>query len=156
MPYMARFAVVEEVAAGRAHYVKDTRIAERLQAEREGVLAWVVAGAIAWASEGLQPPDAVLAASRDYQVEQDRVGSFLSECCEVDPTAREALAGGFGDGLYGAYKEWATAGGVFHLSKQKFADEVKRAIPGTQIVEGREPQTRRKVRWVVGLRLLQA
>ena len=154
MPYMARFAVVEEVVAGRAHYVRDTGIAERLKAELQGVLTWIVEGAKAWAQEGLQPPDAVLAASRDYQTEQDRVGQFLAECCEMDPTAREPLAGGFGDGVYGAYKAWTAENGIYALSKLKFADELKRAIPSGQVVEGREPQTRRKVRWVVGVRLL--
>jgi putative DNA primase/helicase len=156
MPYLARFAVAEEVAAGRAHFVRDTRIMDRLAAEKQGVLAWVIEGAKAWAQDGLQPPDAVLAASRDYQTEQDRVGQFLADCCEFDPAAREPLAGGFGDGLYGAYKEWATSNGIFHLSKQKFADELKRAIPCGNVVEGREPETRRKVRWVVGVRLLAA
>lgn len=154
MPYLARFAVQEEVTAGRAHYIRDTRIAERLKTEAQGVLTWIVEGAKAWAQEGLQPPDAVLAASRDYQTEQDRVGQFLADCCEMDPTAREALAGGFGDGLYGAYKTWAGGNGIYALSKQKFADELKRAIPCGEIVEGREPQTRRKVRWVLGVRLL--
>lgn len=156
MPYLARFAVAEEVAAGRAHFVRDTKIMDRLATEKQGVLTWVVEGAKAWAQDGLQPPDAVLAASRDYQTEQDRVGQFVADCCEMDPTAREPLAGGFGDGLYGAYKEWATGNGIFHLSKQKFAEELKRAIPGGNVIEGREPETRRKVRWVVGVRLLVA
>ena len=82
------------------------------------------------------------------------MGQFLAECCEMDPTAREPLAGGFGDGVYGAYKAWTAENGIYALSKLKFADELKRAIPSGQVVEGREPQTRRKVRWVVGVRLL--
>jgi putative DNA primase/helicase len=154
VPYMARFADAEEVKAGRAHYVKDTRIAERLKNEAQGVLTWIVAGARAWYADGLRAPDIVMAASRDYQSEQDRVGQFLNECCEFDKEARTALAGGFDDGLYGAYRMWCTDGGVFAVSKQKFTQELERAIPCGKVVEGKEPGTRRKVRWVYGVRLL--
>lgn len=154
VPYMARFADAEEVTAGRAHYVKDTRTAEKLKAESQGVLTWIVEGARAWFAEGLRAPDAVLAASKDYQTEQDRVGQFLSDCCEMDPKDRTSLSGGLDGGLYEAYRGWCQENGVFALSKQKFAEELKRAIPCGKVEEGREKETRKKVRWVYGVRLL--
>lgn len=154
VPYMARFADAEEVKAGRAHYVKDTRTAERLKNELQGVLTWIVEGARAWFADGLRAPDAVLAASRDYQTEQDRVGQFLSECCEFDANERASLSGGLDGGLYETYRGWCVDNGVYSLSKQKFAEELKRAIPCGRIDEGREKETRRKVRWVYGVRLL--
>jgi len=154
VPYLARWASVEEVTAGRAHFVKDTTVPEQLKNEAAGVLAWIVRGALQWFMDGLQPPDIVLAASRDYQSEQDRIGQFLAENCEFDVTARESLAGGFGDGLYGAYRNYCQESGLFPLSKQRFAEELRRLIPGGRVEEGREPQTRRKVRWVIGVRLL--
>lgn len=153
VPYMARFADAEEVAAGRAHYVKDTRTAERLKSELQGVLTWIVEGARAWFTDGLRPPDAVLAASKDYQTEQDRVGLFLSECCEFDADARCSLSGGLDGGLYEAYRGWCLENGVFAMSKQKFAEELKRAIPCGKVEEGREKGTRKKVRWVYGVRI---
>lgn len=154
MPYLARFASKEEVIAGRAHFIKDTDVPERLKSEAPGVLAWLVRGAREWFTDGLQPPDVVLAASRDYQTEQDRVGQFVAENCEFDVLAREVLAGGFGDGLYGAYRSWCQESGLFPISKQRFAEELRRVVPSGQVIEGREQGTRRKVRYVVGLRLL--
>lgn len=156
MPYMARFAVAEEVLAGRAHFIRDTGIAERLKAEAQGVLTWVVEGAKAWAQDGLQPPDAVLAASRDYQTEQDRVWQFLSECCELDLKAHESLSDGMG-GLYPTYRSWCNDGGWFPLSKQKFVQELERCVPNfakTPVKQGAKGEKRRDILQIRGLRLL--
>lgn len=157
MPYLARFASAEEVTAGRAHFVKDTRIAERLKAEIQGVLTWVVEGARVWFQDGLQPPDAVLAASRDYQAEQDRIGQFVKECCEVGTEFEAPLAGDFG-GLYDAYRGWCGEGGFHALSKMRFAQEVERAVTGVQKVTKKQSQgggRRRDIVVFKGLRLLE-
>lgn len=130
MPYMARFGPPEEVAAGRAHYIKDTRIAERIKAEAQGVLRWIVDGARQWFHDGLQPPDAVLAASRDYQTEQDRVLQFVSECCEVGRDMTVPV-GGSGS-LYEAYQDWCRDGGIHAMSKNRLVQEVERVVPGAR------------------------
>ncbi len=159
MPYLARFAVAEEVVAGRANYVRDTSIMDRLRKEHAGVLAWLVRGAMVWAQEGLQPPDLVLAASRDYQTEQDRVGQFVAECCELDPAAVEPLNDGMSGGLYQAYRGWCNEGGVFALSKQRFTQELERCVPGFEKKSGKlsvPGERRRDVVQIRGLRLLQA
>lgn len=158
MPYLARFASAEEVQAGRAHFVKDTRIAERLKAERQGVLTWLVEGAKAWASDGLQPPDAVLAASRDYQTEQDRIGQFVAECCEQDRDASEPLSDTMGGGLYNAYRSWCTSGGFFALSKVRFVQELERCVLNfaKKTVKSSDGGSRRRdVLLIQGLRLLE-
>jgi len=157
VPYLARFGSAEEVNAGRAHFVKDTRIAERLKAELQGVLTWVVEGARAWFQDGLQPPDAVLAASKDYQAEQDRVGQFISECCEIGDEFEVPLAGGFG-GLYDAYRTWCGEAGFHALSKIRFSQEVERAVISVQKVTKKLPCGGGKRRDAVvfkGLRLLE-
>lgn len=159
VPYMARFGSPEEVAAGRAHFVKDTRVAERVKAELQGVLTWIVEGARAWFQDGLQPPDAVLAASRDYQAEQDRVGQFINECCEVGDAFEAPLADGMGGGLYEAYRAWCGESGFHPLSKIRFSQEVERAVPSVQKVAGKLPiggGKRCNVVLFKGLRLLEA
>ena len=157
MPYLARFGSAEEVNAGRAHFVKDTRIAERLKAEIQGVLTWVVEGARVWFQDGLQPPDAVLAASRDYQEEQDRVGQFVRECCELGPDLETPISGEFG-GVYDEYRAWCGAGGFHALSKTRLLQELERIVPYFEKREKKQIGSagkRRKVTVIRGLTLLE-
>lgn len=157
MPYLARFGSVEEVNAGRAHFVKDTRIAERLKAEIQGVLTWVVEGARMWFQDGLQPPDAVLAASRDYQEEQDRVGQFVRECCELGPDLETPISGEFG-GVYDSYRAWCGEGGFHALSKTRLLQEFERIVPYFEKREKKQIGSagkRRKVNVIRGLTVLQ-
>jgi putative DNA primase/helicase len=57
---------------------EDRDLAERLQAEREGILAWAVAGAVQWAQGGLLPPAEVLAATAAGRRARDSVWQFLT------------------------------------------------------------------------------
>lgn len=82
----------------------DKDLVPRLKAEAEGVLAWLVAGAVAYAQEGLEPPAEVTRMTTRYFAEQDPVARWLAEC--TAPVA----GGGRGTGaaaLYSAYTGWA-------------------------------------------------
>lgn len=48
--------------------------------ELPGVLRWAVEGCRQWQEVGLDPPQGVLAATRDYQEGSDVVGRFLRDC----------------------------------------------------------------------------
>jgi putative DNA primase/helicase len=54
-------------------------------AEREGILAWGIAGAMRWFAGGLGTPQAVSEATKTYRTDQDIVQQFLDECCEAGP-----------------------------------------------------------------------
>jgi len=56
-----------------------------LRAEWPGILAWAVRGCLDWQREGLVVPEAVTAATREYQQEMDNVGRWLAERCELGP-----------------------------------------------------------------------
>lgn len=159
IPYKAKFGSVEEVAEGKATYVRDTRIAEHLNDEKEGVLAWIVAGAVEWHRDGLNPPDAVLAASKEYQSEQDRIMQFIHEECELHPEHSEKLTAPFGGGLYPAYTTWCKASGIFALQKNRFLQELERCVPffanRTEKAVG-ENGKRRNFAKIYGLRLIDS
>lgn len=56
----------------------------RLQTtEAAGILAWLVRGCQKWLAEGLQEPDCMVEAQKDYREEQDTFQAFLDECCEA-------------------------------------------------------------------------
>lgn len=82
---------------------RDTELPAKLQAEREGILAWMVRGCFEWQRSGLRPPDAVSAATKDWRAESDDIGAFIQERCVVAPFAK-VTAGA----IYAAFREWAT------------------------------------------------
>jgi P4 family phage/plasmid primase-like protien len=158
VPYLESFGSLEQVARGERGRVGDLTLRDRLRAagEMQGVLAWLVRGCLAWReSGGLMSPERVRVASRDYRAEQDRVGQFIRECCEVGPELREPLTEGMG-GLYPSYVAWCREGGIYPLARAKFCDELTRVVPGSALAYGRTSVEagRRKVSYVKGLRLL--
>lgn len=160
VPYLARFGSGAALAAGDAHFPKDLGLMAKLLSvdELEGVLAWVVRGAVIWAAEGLQPPDSVLSASRSYQGEQDRIGAFVREYCETGAECHEPLSGGMGGGLYPAYVGWCKEGGILALSRQRFLQELERAVPNFAKRDEKHTtgELRRTVTMIYGLQLLPA
>lgn len=128
VPYPLRFGTGDEIAEGRADALRDNDMAEALKKEREGVLRWIVDGAVLWFRCGLNPPDCVLAAGREYQSENDRVGQFVKDCCTVDREAWCPIAGDFG-GIYPAYTSWCRDSGYQYLGRGRFIQELERVVP---------------------------
>jgi putative DNA primase/helicase len=95
---------------------RNDQLGERLQAEADAVLAWIVAGWIAYRDHGLKPtPAAVLEATGQYKSESDAVGRFIDDECVTAP-AVSATTGA----LYGQWQIWATRERVPELSRIAF------------------------------------
>ena len=62
---------------------RDSNLLVALREELPGILRWAVEGALAWQEEGLNPPAAVLDATKHYRTESDLLGMFLEDCCDV-------------------------------------------------------------------------
>jgi putative DNA primase/helicase len=67
---------------------KDATMRDKLLAELPGILAWAVRGCLAWQKDGLPMPDTVKNATADYKAESDTIGSFLEDCCLLNPQAK--------------------------------------------------------------------
>ena len=106
----------------------DTSLKNALLAEREGILAWIVRGAIEWYRDGLRPPACVLEANEAYRMEQDRVGQFVHECCVLESDTWSPFSGPF-IGLYPTYSAWCRESGYQPLGMKKFVDELARIVP---------------------------
>ncbi|HWP23570.1 MAG TPA: phage/plasmid primase, P4 family [Candidatus Binatia bacterium] len=92
----------------------DRNLFEKLRTERAGILAWAVAGCIAWQREGLEPPAEIVAANEAYRQESDFIAPFLRDRCVLAPSA-EVLKGEF----YAAFKAWAEEAGERPISKRQ-------------------------------------
>ena len=116
----------------RAHFDPDSpqcdkRMPEKLWAEREGILAWLVQGCLAWQREGLNPPPIVREATKEYQSEMDKIGAWIAERCEVDPKAVTPFAD-----LYADYEAWCREQGDEPMSKRRFGDRLsEKGFPPT-------------------------
>lgn len=85
---------------------KDEHLLEALVGELPGIFNWALAGCAGWRQDGLQPPAAVLQATSEYRTEQDHVGRFLEDCCEL----AEGLTVTASD-LRAAYEAWCRDNG---------------------------------------------
>jgi putative DNA primase/helicase len=61
----------------------DPELAGKLAAEAEGILAWLVEGCLEWRDSRLGSCDAVEQATKAYRSENDTIGRFVEECCEL-------------------------------------------------------------------------
>jgi putative DNA primase/helicase len=93
---------------------KDAGLPDKLRNEAEGILAWIVAGSVAWYQHGLQPPPEVMDATAAYRVEMDSIGTFLADRCMEG----EKLVSYAAD-LYAAYVQWCNESGEHALSQKR-------------------------------------
>lgn len=155
VPYLTSFGSAEEVKAGLRKQLRDDTVPERLVTEYPGILTWIVQGAIAWYSGGLNPPEEVMEASRAYQTEQDRMLQFVTENCEI-AKKYECILMLDGEGLYPTYQRWCAESGMRPLSKTKMLQEITRLIPDVEIVEDvirDEFKKRHRIRRIYGLKI---
>jgi len=123
------------------------RLPQELRAEWPQILQWAIDGAKAWLAAGeLKVPQAVMAATEEYFGEEDIVGQFLSECCDM--TAHDHFEATVD--LFEAWTNWATHQGEM-LRTQTWLARQMAGRPG--ILQAKHPVTRSQ-RGFKGLRLL--
>jgi putative DNA primase/helicase len=79
----------------------DKDLKDKLKAEAAGILRWAVEGALAWQRQGLESPEAVIAATRDYERESDALATFFEERVVVGPNCSIRASE-----FYQAYERW--------------------------------------------------
>jgi putative DNA primase/helicase len=121
---------------------EDKGMPRKLRAERAGILAWCVRGALRWQEHGLAEPKAVSDATGKYRWEQDVLGAFLAEHTVRGP--RYKVQCGV---LYAAYKKWAEDNGEYQKSLTAF---------GMAMQERGIETMKSSVKWYMGIGLRPA
>ena len=101
----------------------DTELKKRLRDDPDHqrvVLAWLVAGCLAWQADGLGTCAAVEKATAAYQQEMDPVGIWMAEECVLQPGAWEATCE-----LRQSYKDWCEEAGRKPISERDFGALLK-------------------------------
>jgi putative DNA primase/helicase len=71
---------------------QDKRLVDKIDAELPGVLAWAVEGCREWRRRGLDPPEAVRLATRQYVEDNNHLPTFIRDTYTVDPSGRVLVA----------------------------------------------------------------
>jgi len=82
----------------------DLTLRDTLLSESEGILTWMVKGAMAWYNNRLEVPDSIKLATAEYKQELDILGDFLEICTNNDCDKKESLTD-----LYKIYSNWCEA-----------------------------------------------
>jgi len=96
---------------------RDKHLADRLLAERDGILAWALQGCLEWQRTDLKPPASVLAATEEYFEAEDALGRWLEERCDLGPNLKATS-----NALYTSWKSWADANGEYAGSNKRFSE----------------------------------
>lgn len=82
---------------------RDNRLAEKLRAEKSGILNWLLEGYRLWRAKPLMADEAavITAATAEYRDDEDPIAPFLREKCVVGEGEKANLAA-----LFFAYGEW--------------------------------------------------
>ena len=100
---------------------RERGLAEELEVEASGILAWLVRGCLQWQRQGLRIPQSVLNERGLYREEEDTLQHFIADCCLLAPGAQVQSAR-----LYERYKQWADDNNLRKLSGTAFGLEMKR------------------------------
>lgn len=98
----------------------DTSLPSKLEAEWQGILAWIVRGALEWQRTGLGDPLAVTEATAVYREESDPLGEFFALRCafETEPKIARKM-------LRGVYEAFCEENGCKPIDAKTFAKRLK-------------------------------
>ena len=92
----------------------DLTLGDKLKAEAPGILNHMLDGWRLWRERGLDPPEAVRAATKEYRDDSDPLGNFLR-------TATQRREGAWvpSKNLYACYEGWCAVSGLAHVMSQQ-------------------------------------
>ncbi len=143
IPFSAQFFDKTDPDAPVNGPFKDKMLMAKLKNELPGILAWAVKGCLDWQKQGLNPPEVVLDATREYRSEMDVLGTYLEE-----NTIKSAGSCISCKELYEDYKKWCQEAGHGPYSKNKFG----RRLYERHITKGSTPRGEKAY---VGIKLAQ-
>jgi len=110
---------------------RDPQLAETLRLEAPGILNWALEGLKQYRANGLEVPDSVRTATKDYRTTQNRVLLFLESVkdsgCETEATI-----------LYEDFRDWCEEEGLSPIPSQTaFGKEAKKHLASRRNNTGR-------------------
>lgn len=109
----------------------DRLLPEKLRAERDGVFAWLVRGALDYLMLGLAVPERVTSATSEYREDSDPIGAFIRAGCIVTGMEHDTATP---DDICVGYANWAAREGQPEFKKstlmRRFPDYARKQWEG--------------------------
>jgi len=102
----------------------DRDLERKIMMEASGILRWMIEGCLDWQRNGLLRPESVTAATSAYFSEQDLMGQWLEDCCDVQ-RGRHDFWDRSSD-LFESWAEYARKAGDEPGSKKSFGQSMQR------------------------------
>jgi putative DNA primase/helicase len=102
----------------------DLDLEEKLFREAGGILQWMINGCLDWQDSGLIRPACVQAATKDYFDDQDMLGQWIEEQCDVE-IGTNRLWERSGD-LYDSWNAFSSEAGESSITKTAFGSAMKK------------------------------
>ncbi|TPW28598.1 hypothetical protein FJU08_17495 [Martelella alba] len=96
----------------------DRDLPRKLRQERDGVLAWMIKGALDYLDTGLRVPDSIRLATAEYREESDPIGAFLRNACDITGSDSDMERP---DTMFDGYARYAAREGLSDFKKSTFA-----------------------------------
>jgi putative DNA primase/helicase len=94
---------------------QDRYLADKLLAEKSGILNWMLAGCLKWQQAGLKTPIEIKAAVTGYRAEMDYIGTYLAAMCVEAAGAKVQVKE-----LYEQYLQWCFKEGQNPIKQKTF------------------------------------
>jgi putative DNA primase/helicase len=102
---------------------RDKHLTDKLRDEWPGILSWAINGCLKWQRVGLDPPEAVRAATASYFSDQDLLVQWLEDACDAEP-GNEFKTESVG-ALFDSWSAYATKQGSAPGGKNDFGDRLE-------------------------------
>ncbi len=98
---------------------QDPHLEDKLLAERDGILRWMVEGAQKYLADGIKPSNSMQAELRTYREDSDLLGEFLADNTKPDQSARvlQKL-------FFSRYSHWCAESSVRSMSKKQLTQRL--------------------------------
>lgn len=101
----------------------DLDLMRKLEAERSGILAWLVNGYFKYINDGINTPEVVIKATQAYREDEDTIGMFIKDQCVLrSDVSIQAVK------LYNNYSQWTEERGFKPFSINRFGKMIQKKV----------------------------
>jgi len=102
----------------------DKELENKLRGEWPAILRWMIDGCLDWQKNGLLRPNSIVTATNAYFADQDLIGQWLEEKCDVDLDNSELWDRS--GALFDSWSQYAEAAGEFAGNIRSFAEALRK------------------------------